>query len=118
MTKPALEHEPAEHDQASAAQRSTGGSNAEANASDDSIESSVPGKPVWLRLPSIAAIFLVRMYQRGISPLIGAHCRYTPTCSSYYIQAVEKYGLIRGSLKGAWRICRCNPFGGSGHDPP
>jgi putative membrane protein insertion efficiency factor len=46
------------------------------------------------------------------------HCRFHPSCSSFFILAVEKYGPIRGSLKGAWRICRCHPWCEGGHDPP
>ena len=72
----------------------------------------------WWKLPGRLMIFCVRCYQRTISPLFGPTCRFTPTCSSYFIQAVEKYGAIRGSWKGMRRILRCHPFGGSGHDPP
>ncbi|MEM6561044.1 MAG: membrane protein insertion efficiency factor YidD [Planctomycetota bacterium] len=49
--------------------------------------------------------------------MLGGHCRFTPTCSQYAIDALKKYGPIKGSLKAAWRIMRCNPFGGCGHDP-
>ena len=69
-------------------------------------------------LPRRAVIGSIRIYQRWLSPMLGKNCRFTPTCSSYFIQAVEKYGLIRGSLKGVWRICRCNPFVPGGYDPP
>ena len=69
-------------------------------------------------LPSWMLIGCVRGYQLGISPLFGPTCRFTPSCSNYFIQAVRKYGAVRGSLKGLWRICRCHPFGGSGYDPP
>lgn len=69
-------------------------------------------------LPARAMIYLVRFYQVTISPLIGRSCRFTPSCSGYFIQAIEQYGLMRGSAKGIWRILRCHPFGGSGYDPP
>jgi len=62
-------------------------------------------------------IFPIRIYQRFISPLLPSACRYRPTCSEYTAQAIERYGVVRGILKGAWRIARCNPFGGSGYDP-
>ena len=62
-------------------------------------------------------ISLIRIYQYAISPLFGAKCRYTPSCSEYFIQALRKRGVITGSLFGVWRILRCNPFGGSGYDP-
>jgi putative membrane protein insertion efficiency factor len=77
--------------------------------------------PTWrtiLRLPARAAIGCVRLYQLTLSPFFGRQCRFHPTCSNYMIQAIEKHGLIRGLAKGAHRICRCQPFGGSGYDPP
>ncbi|MCC5945471.1 MAG: membrane protein insertion efficiency factor YidD [Bernardetiaceae bacterium] len=62
-------------------------------------------------------IFFVRFYQTAISPLIPPSCRYTPTCSSYMIEAIQKYGAFKGTWKGLKRIGRCHPWGGSGHDP-
>ena len=62
-------------------------------------------------------IFLVRIYQQGISPLLGFNCRFTPTCSEYSIQAIKTYGPWVGSFKSIKRILRCNPWGGSGYDP-
>ncbi|REJ66174.1 MAG: membrane protein insertion efficiency factor YidD [Planctomycetota bacterium] len=70
------------------------------------------------RLPSRVLVFAVRFYQVTISPVIGAHCRYRPTCSSYLIESVCKYGALRGTWRGARRIARCHPWGGSGYDPP
>lgn len=63
-------------------------------------------------------IALVRFYQRGISPLLGSNCRFSPTCSQYTIEAIEKYGAIRGIWKGITRIARCHPFTKGGYDPP
>lgn len=63
-------------------------------------------------------IALVRFYQRGISPLLGSNCRFSPTCSQYTIEAIEKYGVIRGLWKGIKRIARCHPFSRGGYDPP
>jgi putative membrane protein insertion efficiency factor len=68
--------------------------------------------------PGGVVIGAVRLYQIFLSPLLGRNCRFSPSCSHYFIQAVRKYGAVRGSLRGAWRIFRCNPFGGSGYDPP
>ncbi|RKY24189.1 MAG: membrane protein insertion efficiency factor YidD [Planctomycetota bacterium] len=62
-------------------------------------------------------ISFIRIYQYTISPLLGAHCRYIPSCSEYFVQALQKRGLFQGALLGLWRILRCNPFGGSGYDP-
>ena len=62
---------------------------------------------------------MVRMYQVCISPFTGgrAACRFTPTCSEYTKQAIEKYGAIRGVILGFKRISRCRPGGGFGYDP-
>ena len=62
-------------------------------------------------------ILMVRFYQIAISPYIGAHCRYTPTCSAYFIEAVEKYGVFKGSWLGIKRILRCHPGRPGGYDP-
>jgi len=64
------------------------------------------------------AVALVRLYQIVLGPLLGGRCRYLPTCSEFMIQAVRKYGTVRGTLKGIGRILRCHPWGGSGFDPP
>jgi len=62
-------------------------------------------------------IWLIRIYQWGISPLLGAKCRYTPTCSQYGVEALRKYGLIKGGYLTIKRILSCHPWGGHGHDP-
>ncbi|WP_173327587.1 membrane protein insertion efficiency factor YidD [Eubacterium pyruvativorans] len=62
-------------------------------------------------------ILMVRFYQICISPLFPSCCRYTPTCSVYFIQAVQKYGPWKGSWLGIRRILRCNPFHPGGYDP-
>lgn len=60
----------------------------------------------------------VRGYQKFLSPIFGQQCRFQPTCSEYYILAVKKHGPIRGSMKGAYRILRCNPYCKGGEDWP
>ncbi|MBI1900328.1 MAG: membrane protein insertion efficiency factor YidD [Planctomycetia bacterium] len=72
---------------------------------------------LW-NLPALALIGMVRLYQILLSPIFGRQCRFQPTCSNYFIQAVRKYGAVSGSLRGAWRICRCHPFHPGGYDPP
>ncbi|WP_295127311.1 membrane protein insertion efficiency factor YidD [uncultured Chitinophaga sp.] len=63
-------------------------------------------------------IFLIKVYQWCISPLLGgSKCRYTPTCSQYGLEAFRKYGLFKGSYLTAKRILSCNPWGGHGYDP-
>jgi putative membrane protein insertion efficiency factor len=71
-----------------------------------------------IRLPGRGLILGVRFYQICISPMLGATCRFQPTCSSYFIQSVEKYGAIRGTFRGLIRICKCHPFHPGGPDPP
>lgn len=61
---------------------------------------------------------LIRLYQRLLSPLIGPVCRFYPSCSNYTLQAIEKYGPLRGSWKGFRRILRCHPWHPGGYDPP
>jgi uncharacterized protein len=60
----------------------------------------------------------VRLYQVGLRPILPAMCRFQPSCSEYFIEAVRKYGPLRGACKGAYRICRCNPWNRGGYDPP
>lgn len=62
-------------------------------------------------------LFLIRMYRTCISPLFPAKCRYIPTCSEYAMQAIEKYGVIKGSFLGIKRILRCHPGRPGGYDP-
>lgn len=70
-------------------------------------------------------IKFIKVYQKTLSFDHGifkhlypyGYCRFYPTCSEYAIQAIEKYGCIKGSLKAAWRVMRCNPFNKGGHDP-
>ena len=64
-----------------------------------------------------AVLFLLRFYKRFISPLLPPMCRFEPTCSVYTMQAVEKYGALRGSWLGARRLSRCHPFNPGGWDP-
>ncbi|HEY6906766.1 MAG TPA: membrane protein insertion efficiency factor YidD [Ignavibacteriaceae bacterium] len=62
-------------------------------------------------------VFLIRIYQRLISPLFPPSCRFYPTCSEYSIQAFKKYGVFKGGTMSIWRILRCNPFNKGGFDP-
>jgi hypothetical protein len=74
----------------------------------------------WLliSLPSTMLIVGVRGYQSVLGPIFGGNCRFRPTCSNYFIEAVRKYGPYKGTAKGIWRICRCNPFTVGRYDPP
>ena len=62
-------------------------------------------------------IFLIKTYQRYISPLKRTKCPYTPSCSQYGLEAVQKYGAVKGGFLALWRILRCNPFSKGGYDP-
>ncbi len=59
----------------------------------------------------------IRAYKKYISPLLGHHCRYWPTCSEYAIEAIEVHGVLKGLLLASWRILRCNPWSKGGYDP-
>ncbi|MEW6774417.1 MAG: membrane protein insertion efficiency factor YidD [Bacteroidota bacterium] len=63
------------------------------------------------------AIFLIRLYQIFLSPILPNSCRFTPTCSQYTLEAVKKYGFWKGVWLGIKRISRCRPGGGCGYDP-
>lgn len=66
----------------------------------------------------IILIKIIRFYQKYLSALKGrSTCIYTPTCSQYAIEAIEKHGVLKGGLLAAWRILRCNPFSKGGYDP-
>ena len=69
------------------------------------------------QLPAKFLILLIRIYQVTLSPFIGNSCRYTPTCSNYGIEAIQKYGALKGGWLTFKRILSCNPWGGSGYDP-
>lgn len=71
---------------------------------------------IW-RAAAWLLIFPVLFYQKLISPYTPSSCRFTPSCSEYTRQALLMHGPIKGFLLGAWRILRCNPWGGSGYDP-
>lgn len=62
-------------------------------------------------------VALLKAYKAGISPYMGRSCRYSPTCSEYTIQAIEKFGARRGVIMGAKRVLRCHPFVRGGYDP-
>ena len=62
-------------------------------------------------------IFLIRLYQKWVSPLIGPHCRFTPSCSAYAVTALEKHGFFKGMVLTLWRLLTCHPFGKGGYDP-
>ena len=64
-----------------------------------------------------AAVAPIRLYQRLVSPLFAPRCRYDPTCSQYAVDAIRRYGILRGAVLAGWRLLRCNPWSHGGHDP-
>ena len=62
-------------------------------------------------------IGMIKFYRKYISPMKGTKCPYFPTCSQYGLEAIQKYGAVKGSLLALWRILRCNPFSKGGFDP-
>lgn len=60
---------------------------------------------------------LIRAYRLLLSPLLGQRCKYYPSCSTYAIEAVERFGVVRGLVLAGWRILRCNPWSNGGYDP-
>ncbi|WP_311456919.1 membrane protein insertion efficiency factor YidD [uncultured Capnocytophaga sp.] len=72
---------------------------------------------MFKRLITYPFIWLVRFYQVAISPLKPPTCRFSPTCSTYAIEALRKYGLLKGGALALRRIMRCHPWGGKGYDP-
>ncbi|MCJ7512481.1 MAG: membrane protein insertion efficiency factor YidD [Anaerolineales bacterium] len=86
------------------------------SASSEPLLSEIPLR--LTNLPRLLGMALIRGYQMTLAHLVPADtCRFTPTCSHYGYQAVAKHGLIKGSLLGAWRILRCQPFSKGGYDP-
>jgi putative membrane protein insertion efficiency factor len=66
---------------------------------------------------SRTVLLAIRLYQKTVSPYLPSACRYSPTCSHYSHDAVEKYGAIKGAWMGLKRLGRCHPLGGKGYDP-
>ena len=62
-------------------------------------------------------ISAIQFYQRKISPHLGDRCKFYPTCSQYALEAIEKYGALKGTGKAIWRVLRCNPMSKGGYDP-
>lgn len=69
------------------------------------------------KLFSVVAIGFIRVYQYTLSPYFGRSCRYSPTCSHYSVEALQKYGILKGGKMAVKRIASCHPWGGSGYDP-
>ena len=63
------------------------------------------------------AILLIRIYQWTVSPLLGPRCRFYPSCSHYALEAIERFGFLRGAGLSLWRLLRCNPWNHGGYDP-
>jgi uncharacterized protein len=74
---------------------------------------------LWMRSALTAFMIAgVRSYQALLRPILPTVCRFHPSCSEYFILAVQQYGPLKGARKGLWRVCRCNPWSPGGYDPP
>lgn len=73
---------------------------------------------ILVRLPQYLLTGLVRGYQLIIGPHLPKTCRYTPSCSEYALEALRRYGAVKGTILTLYRLGRCHPFGGHGYDPP
>ena len=71
----------------------------------------------FFQLLAIPLIVLIKIYQMLVSPLFPPTCRFSPTCSHYTLDALKKYGILKGVWLGIRRLIRCHPWGGSGYDP-
>ena len=69
------------------------------------------------RIAAGGLVALVRAYQWGLSPFLGANCRFEPSCSAYAVDAIERFGPLRGTGLAVRRLLRCHPWGASGYDP-
>lgn len=74
-------------------------------------------KSLWRNISIAPLLLIIYAYKGAISPLLPASCRFTPTCSTYALEALKKYGLFKGFFFAFKRIIRCHPFGGKGYDP-
>jgi uncharacterized protein len=70
-----------------------------------------------LRILGFPFVILIKLYQVTLSPLLGPKCRFTPTCSQYAVEALKKYGVIKGLWLAVKRFSKCHPWGGHGYDP-
>lgn len=71
----------------------------------------------WTTVAAWPLVALVRLYQVTLGPLMGGHCRFTPSCSHYALEALREHGAVRGSWLTVRRLARCHPLGGGGYDP-
>ncbi|MDQ7006703.1 MAG: membrane protein insertion efficiency factor YidD [Acidobacteriota bacterium] len=69
-------------------------------------------------MPRRLATGVIRAYQRFVSPLLGSHCRFLPSCSEYAVMAIDEWGVLKGGALAAWRIARCHPLTAGGLDLP
>ena len=74
--------------------------------------------PEHLSAAGRALIWLVELYRATLSPILGRQCRFQPTCSEYFIEAVRRRGALVGGAMGVWRVLRCHPLARGGYDPP
>ena len=89
------------------------------NTAEKEISQSLALQIYWFTVKALAypLMFFIRGYQMFISPVLPSSCRFIPTCSEYSLQALRKYGILKGGWLSVKRVARCHPWGGHGHDP-
>ncbi len=87
--------------------------------SNNEVFTTLPLRLYWFTVKLLAYPFmiLIRGYQMFVSPMLPSTCRFIPTCSEYSLQALRKYGILKGGWLSIKRVARCHPWGGHGHDP-
>jgi putative membrane protein insertion efficiency factor len=103
------------------AQRTNGiqlGSCGELGSPASAVSGAAGAGPSALGLLALVLVWLIKLYQWTLSPLLGACCRFEPSCSHYTLTCIERWGPLRGSWLGLRRLLRCHPFCPGGHDPP
>ncbi|MGI8902494.1 MAG: membrane protein insertion efficiency factor YidD [Solirubrobacteraceae bacterium] len=70
-----------------------------------------------MKAPRLVLTLPIKIYQRLISPVVGSRCKFYPSCSEYAVQAIGRFGILRGLVLAAWRLLRCNPWSHGGFDP-
>ena len=87
------------------------------NKSDNLRFGITTGKKIGKAVRRTRSRRVIRFYRTSLSPLTASHCKYIPTCSQYGIEAIERFGALKGTALTVWRILRCNPFSKGGYDP-
>ncbi len=81
------------------------------------MDSTLPSRPRNRTVAALVLLVVLSLYRRLVSPLLGSHCRFAPSCSAYAVTAIDRFGAWRGSWLAVRRLARCHPFHAGGYDP-